>query len=69
VNWKRRLNYYLLTLGDYFGHDLRVYGLKNTWHRNYVDRLGRFDKYIHKRDIAVWKQKLAQVTLDRGSCL
>jgi CDP-glycerol glycerophosphotransferase (TagB/SpsB family) len=69
VNWKRRLNYYLLTLGDYFGHDLRVYGLKNTWHRNYVDRLGRFDKYIHKRDIAVWKQKLAQVPLDRGSRL
>jgi len=59
--WKRRINYYLLTLGDYFGHDLRVYGLANTLGKNYVDKLGRFDKYFHKNDIAEWKQRLSQL--------
>jgi hypothetical protein len=61
ANWKRRINYYLLTLGDHFGHDLRVYGLRNTLNKNYVDKLGRFDKYFHKRDIVEWKQRLAQL--------
>lgn len=60
VHLKRRINYYLLTLGDHFGHDLRVYGLKNTLNRNYVDKLGRFDKYFHKRDILEWKQRLSR---------
>jgi hypothetical protein len=61
ANWKRRINYYLLTMGDYFGHDLRVYGLWNTLSKNYVDKLGRFDKYFHKRDIVEWQQRLSQL--------
>ena len=69
LNVKRRLNYYLLTLGDHFAHDLRVYGLKNIWRGNYVDKLGRFDKYIHKRDIAAWKERLAQVIPVKGASL
>jgi surface carbohydrate biosynthesis protein len=60
TNWKRRINYYLLTLGDHFGHDLRVYGFRNTLSKNYVDKLGRFDKYFHRRDIAEWQQRLSQ---------
>jgi len=60
ANWKRRIYYYLLTWGDHFGHDLRVYGLKNTLNRNYIDKLGRFDKYFHQRDIAEWEQRLAR---------
>lgn len=61
TNWQRWLNHYLLTLGDYFGHDLKVYGLKNTWRRNYVDKLGRFDKYIHQRDVKGWKRRLSPI--------
>ena len=60
ANWKRRIYYYLLTLGDHFGHDLRVYGLMNTLNKSYVDKLGRFDKYFHKRDILEWQQRLSQ---------
>ena len=60
VDWKRRIYYYLLTSGDHFGHDLRVYGLKNTLNKNYVDKLGRFDKYFHKSDTAKWKKLLSQ---------
>lgn len=60
ANWKRRIYYYLLTVGDHFGHDLRVYGLRNTLNKNYVDKLGRFDKYFHKRDIDEWEQRLSQ---------
>jgi surface carbohydrate biosynthesis protein len=60
ADWKRRLYYHLLTSGDHFGHDLRVYGLRNTLNKNYVDKLGRFDKYFHKRDIAEWEQRLTQ---------
>jgi surface carbohydrate biosynthesis protein len=59
-DWKRRIYYYLLTSGDYFGHDLRVYGLKNTLNKNYVDKLGRFDKYFHKCDILEWQQRLSR---------
>jgi surface carbohydrate biosynthesis protein len=61
ANWKQRINYYLLTLGDNFWHDLRVYGLWNTLSKNYVDKLGRFDKYFHKRDIVEWQQRLSQL--------
>ncbi len=57
-HWKRRLYHYLLTSGDHFGHDLRVYGLRNTLNKNYVDKLGRYDKYFHQRDIAEWEQRL-----------
>lgn len=67
VNWKRRFLSHVLSLGDYFGHDLRVYGVKNTLAGNYVDKLGRFDKYIHKRDIAAWKRQLAPVMPARES--
>lgn len=59
ADWKQRLYYHMLTSGDHFGHDLRVYGLKNTLGRNYVDKLGRFDKYFHERDIAGWQQRLS----------
>ena len=59
ANWKRRIYYYFLTLGDHFGHDIRVYGLRNTLHKNYVDKLGRFDKYFHNRDIVEWEQRLS----------
>ena len=61
ADWKRRLYYHLLTSGDHFGHDLRVYGLKNTLGRNYVDKLGRFDKYFHERDIVGWQQRLSRL--------
>ena len=60
-NWKRIISYYLLTSGDHIGHDFRVYGLRNTLSRKYVDKLGRFDKYFHNRDIHHWKQRLANV--------
>ena len=60
ADWKRRAYYYLLTVGDHFGHDLRVYGLRNTLNKNYVDKLGRFDKYFHKRDVEEWEQRLSQ---------
>ena len=59
ANWKQRIYYSFLTLGDHIGHDLRVYGLKNTLTRHYVDKLGRFDKYFHKRDIVEWKKRLS----------
>ena len=59
ANWKQRVYYSFLTLGDHMGHDLRVYGLRNTLTKNYVDKLGRFDKYFHKRDIIEWKQRLS----------
>ena len=59
ANWKQRIYYSFLTLGDHIGHDLRVYGLRNTLTKNYVDKLGRFDKYFHKRDILEWKQRLS----------
>jgi len=62
INWKRRISYYRLTMGDHFGHDLRVYGLKNTLNKNYVDKLGRFDKYFHERDIVEWKQRLSRLS-------
>lgn len=65
ADWKRRIYYHLLTTGDHFGHDLRVYGLKNTLNKNYVDKLGRFDKYFHKRDVTEWEQRLSQ-PLDRN---
>jgi len=61
-NWKRRFYYYLLTSGDHFGHDLRVYGLRNTLSKNYVDKLGRFDKYFHKRDITEWERRISKMT-------
>lgn len=60
-DWRRKMNYQLLTLGDHFGHDVRVYGLKNTLNKNYVDKLGRFDKYFHDRDIAEWKRRLPKL--------
>jgi len=60
ADWKRRVYYYLLTSGDHFGHDLRVYGLRNTLSKNYVDKLGRFDKYFHNRDVEEWKQRLSR---------
>jgi len=59
ANWKQRIYYSFLTLGDHIGHDLRVYGLRNTLTKNYVDKLGRFDKYFHKLDIIEWKQRLS----------
>ena len=59
ANWKRRIYYHFLTLGDHLGHDIRVYGLRNTLNKNYVDRLGRFDKYFHNRDIVEWEQRLS----------
>lgn len=62
ATWKRKIYYYLLTFNDHFGHDLRVYGLKNTLTRNYVDRLGRFDKYFHDRDIKEWKERISTCT-------
>lgn len=58
--WKRSVYYYLLTMADHFGHDVRVYGLRNKLNKNYVDKLGRFDKYFHKRDIVEWEQRLTQ---------
>jgi len=61
TDWRRRMNYYLLTFADHFGHDLRVYGLKNVLNKRYVDKLGRFDKYFHNRDIAEWKQRLPKL--------
>lgn len=60
TSWKRRISYYRLTLGDHFGHDLRVYGLRNRLSKNYVDKLGRFDKYFHNHDIVEWEQRLSQ---------
>lgn len=60
-NWKQRLYYSFLTLGDHIGHDLRVYGLRNVLTQNYIDKLGRFDKYFHKRDIMEWKQRLSRL--------
>ncbi|MDT8281407.1 MAG: CDP-glycerol glycerophosphotransferase family protein [Gammaproteobacteria bacterium] len=64
IDWRRRINYYLLTLADHFGHDLRVYGLKNTLRRNYVDKLGRYDKYFRDRDIVEWKQRFSRLPDD-----
>lgn len=57
---KRRMYYNLLTRGDHFGHDLRVYGLKNTLKKTYIDKLGRHDKYFHQRDIRQWKKRIYQ---------
>ena len=61
---KRTAYYHLLTLGDHFGHDLRVYGLKNTLTRTYVDKLGRHDKYFHNRDVREWKRKISHALVD-----
>lgn len=61
ANWKQRIYYNFLTLGDHLGHDFRVYGLRKTVARNYVDKLGRFDKYFHDRDITEWRGRLRSV--------
>lgn len=62
TSWKRKAYYRLMTTGDYLGHDLRVYGLKNVLRRRYVDKLGRIDKHLHQRDVARWESRLRVVS-------
>ncbi len=50
-----------LTAADYLIHDVRVYGMKNVAQRNYVDKLGRFDKYFHARDVGFWRGRLKNI--------
>ncbi len=62
---KRWIKYLLLTIGDHFVHDIRVYGFMNRMRKIYSDKLGRKDKYFHKGDVIYWRNKLAGV-LDRA---
>lgn len=59
--FKDYLFYKLLLVGDYFIHDVRVYGFLNTIKKRYIDKLGREDKYFHFRDIKKWKKKINSV--------
>ena len=63
VDFTKLSNCFRFTLFDYLGHDLRVYGPLKTLKKDYVDKLGRFDKFIHNRDIDEWKLVISQ-TLD-----
>lgn len=50
----RRLRHRLLTAGDHFLHDRRLYG----W-RGRLDRLGRIDKWYRHADAQAWRGRLA----------
>ena len=60
-NIKEYLFNKLLSIGDYSVHDIRVYGIRNMINGYYIDKLGREDKYIHNKDIRVWKKKLSSI--------
>jgi len=61
LRFKNYLFYKLLLVGDYFIHDIRVYGFLNTIRKRYIDKLGRDDKFFHEQDIKLWKKKINSV--------
>ena len=61
LRFKDYLFHKLLLVGDYFIHDIRVYGFLNTMNKCYIDRLGRDDKFFHYSDIKIWKKKINSV--------
>jgi len=48
----------LLSSTDYRVHDLKIYGLK-MFSSNRVDKIGRIDKFINRKDILEWRKQLS----------